>query len=193
MQLIKEYLNNKINYKIIFMFKKKGNKIKPESTLKVNIRILKLIIFFIISFLIIADLKIDFFEEIINVNKTIIESKYYRSFDNMKRRFMKDPILKDYLSQISIIKHIYNKNNKFIKMKKNNVHICASLNDRYVYPLLVSIESVLINCNKQNIYITYYVLCAPDTREITLLKLQSLLHKYPLNLELIFIIWVIIL
>ena len=56
-------------------------------------------------------------------------------------------------------------------MKKNNIHICESLNDRYLYPLLVSIESVLINCDKQNTYITYYVLCAPDTREITLIKL----------------------
>ena len=71
------------------MFKKKVNKIKFENILKVNIRILKLIIFLIISFLIIANLKIDFFEEIINVNKTIIESKYYRSFYNMKRRFIK--------------------------------------------------------------------------------------------------------
>ena len=104
----------------------------------------------------------------------------------MKRRFMKDPILKDYLSQISIIKHIYNKNNKFIKMKKNNIHLCASLNDRYVYPLLVSIESVLINCDKQNSYIAYYILCAPEVREITLIKLQSLVYKYPLNLEIIF-------
>ena len=71
-------------------------------------------------------------------------------------------------------------------MKKNNIHLCASLNDRYVYPLLVSIESVLINCDKQNSYIAYYILCAPEVREITLIKLQSLVYKYPLNLEIIF-------
>ena len=83
----------------------------------------------------------------------------------MKRRFIRDSILKHYINQISIIKHIYNKNNKnnkFIKKGKNNIHICVSLNDRYLYPLLVSIESVLINCDKKNTYITYYILCAPD-------------------------------
>lgn len=104
----------------------------------------------------------------------------------MKRRFIKDSILKHYLKQISIIKHVYNKNNKFIKKEKNNIHICVSLNDRYIYPLLVSIESVLINCDKKNTYITYYVFCAPDLREITLFKLKSFVYKYPLNLEMIF-------
>ena len=121
-----------------------------------------------------------------NLNKIIFESIYYKSFYKMKRRFIKDFILKNYINQISIIKHVYNKNNNFIKKKKNNIHICVSLNDRYVYPLLVSIESVLINCDKQNTYITYYILCAPDLREITLFKLKSLVYKYPLNLEMIF-------
>ena len=101
----------------------------------------------------------------LNLSKIIIESIYYKSFYKMKRRFIRDSILKHYINQISIIKHIYNKNNKnnkFIKKGKNNIHICVSLNDRYLYPLLVSIESVLINCDKKNTYITYYILCAPD-------------------------------
>ena len=147
---------------------------------------IKYIIFFVIFIMILEDLKINFFEEKININKRIIESKYYKSFYKMKRRFIKDSILKHYIKQISIIKHVYNKNNKFIKMKKNNIHICVSLNDRYVYPLFVSIESVLINCDKQNTYITYYILCAPDLREITLFKIKLLVYKYPLNLEMIF-------
>ena len=165
------------------MIKKKGNKGKAEIILKVNIKFLKLLFIFI---MIIVDLYFYFFKEIKNINKAIIESKYYKSFDKMKRRFIKDSILKHYIKKISIIKHVYNKNNKFIKKKKNNIHICVSLNDRYVYPLLVSIESVLINCDKQKTYITYYILCAPDLREITLLKLKSLVYKYPLNLEMIF-------
>ena len=93
------------------MFKNKGNKIKAASILKVNLRILKLIIFFVIFIMILEDLKINFFEEKININKTIIESKYYKTFYKMKRRFIKDSILKHYIKQISIIKHVYNKNN----------------------------------------------------------------------------------
>ena len=161
------------------MKKKMETKRKASNNLKVNKRILKLIIFFVIFIMIIIDLNI-------NLSKIIIESTYYKSFYKMKRRFIKDSILKHYIKQISILKHVYNKNNKLIKKKKNNIHICASLNDRYVFPLLVSIESVLINCDKKNTYITYYILCAPDLKEITLFKLKSLVYKYPLNLEMIF-------
>lgn len=170
------------------MEKKNGNnenKRKSAIFLKVN-KYVKLIIFLVIFIIIIVDLKINFYGEILNINKAIIESKYYKSFYKMKRKFIKDSILKHYIEQISFIKHVYNKNNEFIKKKKNNIHICVSLNDRYVYPLLVSIESVLINCNKQNTYMTYYILCAPDLKEITLFKLKSLVYKYPLNLEMIF-------
>lgn len=72
-----------------------------------------------------------------------------------------------------------------LRRKKHNIHICASLNDRYIYPLLVSIEQVLIYSDKQNTYITYYIFCAPDLRDITLFKLKSLVYKYPFNLEII--------
>ena len=135
------------------MTKKNGNKKRTANILKVNKKILKLIFFFVIVIIIILDLYFNIYEGLININKTIIESNFYKSFYEMKRRFIKDSILKHYLSQISIIKHVYNKNNQFIKKKKHNIHICASLNDRYIYPLLVSIESVLINCDKQNTYI----------------------------------------
>ena len=175
-------------FKIIFMTKKNGNKKRTANFLKVNKKILKLKIFFVIVIviIIIVDLNFNIYEDIININKAIFESNFYKSFYEMKRRFIKDSFLKRYLRQISIIKHVYNKNNQFIKKKKHNIHICASLNDRYIYPLLVSIESVLINCDKQNTYITYYIFCASDLRKNTLFKLKSLVYKYPLNLEMIF-------
>ena len=50
-------------------------------------------------------------EKFLNINKAIIELKYYKSFYKMKRRFIKDSILKNYIKQISFIKHVYNKNN----------------------------------------------------------------------------------
>jgi len=52
------------------------------------------------------------------MNKTIIESNYFKSFYEMKKRFIKNSVLKHYLRQISIIKHAYNKDHEFIKKKK---------------------------------------------------------------------------
>lgn len=59
---------------------------------------------------------------------------------------------------------------KIINLIKRKKIISVSLNDRYIYPLLVSIESVLINCDKKNTYITYYILCVTDLKKITLLN-----------------------
>ena len=61
-----------------------------------------------------------------------------------------------------------------------------SFNDRYVYQILVSITTFLINCDKNNTFITYYILCNPDVKNSTLSILKSLIYKYPSNLEIIF-------
>lgn len=73
-----------------------------------------------------------------------------------------------------------------LKKRKTNIHITVSLNNRYIYPQLVSIESVLINCNKHKTFLTYHILCAPDVTENTLTKLKSLMKRYSLNLEMVF-------
>ena len=43
-----------------------------------------------------------------------------------------------------------------------------SLNDNFLYPTLVAIESVLINCNKTKSFITFHALYVPDLKNETL-------------------------
>jgi lipopolysaccharide biosynthesis glycosyltransferase len=84
------------------------------------------------------------------------------------------------------LSHVYNKNLIQLKNNKNNIHISISINNKYIYPALVSIESLLINCNKNRTFITYHILCGPDFSEINIKKLKTLMNRYSLNLELIF-------
>ena len=60
-----------------------------------------------------------------------------------------------------------------------------SLNNIYIYPILVSMESILTNCNLNKTFITFHILCSPDTTEITLSKLKILIFRYFGNLEII--------
>ena len=116
----------------------------------------------------------------------ILESKYYDNFELMKSKYYNDSFLKPYLKEINILRYLYHKNYLQFKKNKNNIHICMSLNNRYVYQILVSFLSVLVNCNKEKTFITYHILCAPDVTEITLSILKSLIQKYFSNLEMIF-------
>ena len=119
------------------------------------------------------------------IHNNIIESNYNNNFEIIKDRFYKNEILKNYLKEINIISHIYQINkNEYLKYK-NNIHICVSLNNKYIYPLLVSMESVLINSDKNKTYITYHILCTPDITENTLFIIKSLMRRYSTNLELI--------
>ena len=61
-----------------------------------------------------------------------------------------------------------------------------SFNDRYVYQILVSITMALVNCDKNNTFFTYHILCNPDVKNSTLSILKSLIYKYSPNLEMIF-------
>ena len=123
---------------------------------------------------------------LLNKKKEITESKYYESFEKMKLRYINNTLFKPYIENIKIISHIYNKNYQKLKKNKNNINICVSINNNYVYIQLVSIESVLINSDKSNTFTTYHILCSPDVTEKTLSILKSLVNKYPFNLEMIF-------
>ena len=74
---------------------------------------------------------------------------------------------------MNIIFYIYINNNDS-KKNENNIHLCMSLNEKYIYQLLVSIESILINCDKSRSFLTFHILCNPDIKEISLLKIKSL-------------------
>lgn len=59
-----------------------------------------------------------------------------------------------------------------------------SLNEKYIYQLLVSIESILINCDNSRSFLTFHILCNPDIKQISLFKIKSLIKKYT-NFEII--------
>ena len=61
-----------------------------------------------------------------------------------------------------------------------------SLNNHYYYILLVSIESILLNCNKNETFIIFHILCNPDVEIKSILKIKFLMYNYARNLKIIF-------
>ena len=116
----------------------------------------------------------------------IIDEKIYNDFEQMKQRFKNDSFVNPYLEAISIFSHIFNRKSIELKNKKNNINIAMAFNDGYIYPILVSMESVLSNSNKHESFITYHLLCCYNVIENTLSKIKSFLNRYPLNLEIVF-------
>ena len=59
------------------------------------------------------------------------------------------------------------------------------MNNKYIYPTLVSMNSILLSSNKNRTTIVTHILCPEDFRRKNINKLKSLLFKYPRNLEMI--------
>ena len=104
----------------------------------------------------------------------------------MKLKYKQEPILNPILEQISILSHIHSENDKILKENKTNIQISMAFNNKYLYPILVAMESVLSNNNKDKAFITYHLLCSADVTELTLSKIKSLMNRYSSNLEIIF-------
>ena len=136
--------------------------------------IIKFQFIFCLSFLFIIINSISFI--LFQPNKNcIIESKYYQDFHKMKNIYIKNPFFKNFLDQITIISHIY------LNRKKS-----MSLNNIYYYILLVSMESILFNCNKNETFIIFHILCTPDVEEKSINKIKSLVNHFSSNLKIIF-------
>ena len=73
-------------------------------------------------------------------------------------------------------------------MGKNIIHITVSVNNNidYKYILLLSMYSLLINCNKRKSFIIYHLLCSQDFYIISINIYKTLFkyfsHKDSLNL-----------
>ena len=111
------------------------------------------------------------------------EIEYINNFNLLKVDYSKDLFFKSLLKEISIISYDYT--NK-LNNNNNKVHIMVSLNNKYIYPLIVSINSALINCNKNKTTLIYHILCSKELRKKYINKLKSLLQIFPTNLEMIF-------
>ena len=118
---------------------------------------------------------------------TIIESKEYKSFKELKEKAT-SPFLMKILNEINIIKHLFDKNIENYKKNKNLIHLSASVNNdkNYKYVILVSIYSVLLNCNKNKTFIIYHISCSSDFNETSVDIFKSLLNKFSHNVEMIF-------
>ena len=51
---------------------------------------------------------------------------------------------------------------------------------------VVSMKSILMNCNKEQTFIIFHILCAPDVEEKSILKIKSLMNHYASNMKIIF-------
>ena len=121
-----------------------------------------------------------------SITEDILDVQIYENFEKMKERYIIDSFFKPYLDNINILSHLYHKKIENFKENKNNIHICMSFNDKYIYEILVPVTMTLINCDKNNTFITYHFLCTPDVKNTTLSILKSLIYKYYSNLEMIF-------
>ena len=72
-----------------------------------------------------------------------------------------------------------------LKTGNNEIHILMNMNNKYIYPTLVAINSALKNSNKNKTTLVYHVLCPNDIKRSSLKKLKSLLTIYPTNLIII--------
>ena len=107
-----------------------------------------------------------------------------REYDIMKNKYKYE--FSSIFNKINIIIYIRNCKVNKLKKDKTNINIVVSLNSQYAYVLLVSMSSVLVNCDKDKSFITYHLLCAPDVTSNNISHLKSFMDDYNNNLEMIF-------
>lgn len=145
----------------------------------------KLKIINIISFIIIIVIEFSF---IIYNNKYKNENNYkvnnyIYKIRKLKLKYSKNKFLNNFIKNISVISYDYT---NLINVNNINIHICINLNNEFIYPTLVSMESALKNSNKNRTTIVYHVLCSGDLKIYNIKKIRYLLKSYPSNLEIIF-------
>ena len=104
---------------------------------------------------------------------------YLKEFNNLSSKYKKDFFLNSFLKEISLVSYDFSHQ---LKKDNNEIHILINMNNKYIYPTLVSINSALKNSNKNKNTLVYHVLCPNDIRRSFLKKLKSLLNFYPKNL-----------
>ena len=145
--------------------------------LKVN----KIIIIFILYFYINPN------ESSLIQKEALLESNNYQIFTEIKQNST-DIKTSQILNKINIIKHLSVLSTEKYKKNKNIIHITVSVNNNinYKYILLVSMYSLLINCNKRKSFIIYHLLCSPDFDRISINIYKTLFKHFSHNVEMIF-------
>lgn len=111
------------------------------------------------------------------------EIDYINNFRLLKNEYSNDLFLYAFFKEISIISYDYTNQ---LNNGNNKIHLMVSLNNKYIYPLLVSINSALKNSNKNKTTLVYHILTSKHLKKQYINKLRSLLFIYPTNLVIIF-------
>ena len=111
------------------------------------------------------------------------KSDYIEQYNKLNDKYKSDPFLNSFLREISIISYDFTDK---LNTSNNKVHIIINMNNKYIYPSLVAINSILRNSIKNKTTIVCHILCPEDLRRGNINKLKSLLFVYPTNLEMIF-------
>ena len=91
--------------------------------------------------------------------------------------------MNSFLREITLISHDYSDK---LRIDNKKVHIITNMNNKYIYPSIVSINSVLKHSNNNRTTIVYHILCPENLRRGFINKLKSFIFIYPTNLEMIF-------
>ena len=111
------------------------------------------------------------------------KNDYLNQYNNLRDKFKNDSFLNYFLKEISIISYDYTDK---LKSDNNKINIIINMNNKYIYPTIVSMNSVLKNSNINKTTIVYHVLCPEEFKRGNINKLKSFLFIYPSNLEMIF-------
>ena len=116
-------------------------------------------------------------------SKNLTQIEYYHRYQNLKSKYEKDSFLNTFLKEITLNSYEFSD-----KLNKNNteVHIIVNLNNKYIEPTLVSMNSALINSNKNKTTLVYHILFPNNLKRKFIDKIKMLLYIYPTNLILIF-------
>ena len=120
---------------------------------------------------------------LIKFEKQWEKSEYLKEYNKLRDNYRNDTFLYSFLREISIICYDYTDK---LKTSNNKVHIIINMNNKYIYPSLVAINSILKNSIKNRTTIVLHILCPEDLRRGNINKLKSFLFIYPTNLEIIF-------
>ena len=110
-------------------------------------------------------------------------NEYINKYYTLKSLYINDSFLNYFLKEISIISYDFTEE---IKKENKKIHIVINMNNKYIYPTIVSMNSTLRYSCKDKTTIVYHILCPEEFRRGNINKLKLFLNQYPTNLEMIF-------
>ena len=117
------------------------------------------------------------------IKKDKKKEDYLIKFNELKKNYANDSFLNNFLKEISLIRYDYS---PLLRKENSVINIIINMNNIYIYPSLVSVNSALYNSNTNKTTLVYHILCPNNIRKSNINKLKSLINLYPTNLEMIF-------